>query len=158
MSGSSRRKGRSVQREGLGLLRAHGWSVVETSAGQHVEDAACFGRDGTQWSVEVKGDQTASMRALWRQTAAQAGERGADWIPLLLWRIDRGGWWLVCDALLSCWVPVTEARSVLHPPASMALPSIARWLARTGADPLPAVEFPGDMWALPASDAIEAAS
>ena len=135
--------------------------MVETSAGQNVEDACCVDPQGDFWSCEVKGDQTASLRSLWRQTETQAKARGDRYTPLLLWRIDGAGWWCVvstwtigeqwCDRLGA----FNGAHPTLSPPASMSLPAIARWLARANADPLPAVVLPGDLVAMPAVEALE---
>ncbi len=156
MTAASRAKGRRVQTEGLALLRHHGWEVVETTSGQTVEDACCMDPQGDWWACEVKGDQSASVRSLWTQTARQAAARGDRFTPLLLWRIDHGGWWCVVssDTIGEQWVQ-RFSRPALHPPASMSLPSIARWLVRAGADPLPIVHLPDRLVAMSAWDALE---
>jgi hypothetical protein len=160
---NSRAKGRRVQTEGLALLQHHGWQIIETSAGQNVEDAACVDPQGDWWSVEVKGAQARSVRELWRQTADQAKARGDRFTPLLLWRIDRGGWWCVVslDTIGEQWVDrlgalrEPDSHPRLDPPTSMALPTMARWLVRTKAWPLPAIHLAGDLTAMPAWDALE---
>lgn len=164
MTAMQRRKGRKVQSEGLALLLHHDWEIIETSAGQNVEDACCIDPQGDWWSVEVKGDQAASVRSLWAQTENQAKQRGDKWTPLLLWRIDRGGWWAVVsiDTIGEQWVDrqglfhEPPSAPTLTPPASMALPSIARWLVRADAAPMPSVFLADPLVAMPAWDALEA--
>ncbi|HET7734350.1 MAG TPA: hypothetical protein VFK52_00125 [Nocardioidaceae bacterium] len=160
---NSRAKGRRIQTEGLSLLHHHGWQIIETSAGQDVEDACCMDPQGDWWAVEVKGDQTASVRSLWAQARRQADDRGDRFTPLLLWRIDRGGWWCIVslDTIGEQWADRFGLFSHppaphLAPPASMALPTVARWLDRTNADPTPAVLLAGgELVAMPAGDALE---
>lgn len=155
MTVNSRAKGRRVQTEGLALLRQHGWDVHERPGGQDGDDCAAIDPQGDWWSVEIKGAQTASLRELWRQTRTQATVRGDRYSPLLLWRIDRGGWWCVVSlaTIGEQWVDCLGGAR-LDPPASMALPAIARWLVRANAAPLPTVHLPGSLAAMPAWDAL----
>ena len=81
MTAASRAKGRRVQTEGLALLRHHGWEVVETTAGQTVEDACCMDPQGDWWAELDAEPQTGvcatcrkpvTRRALWCDQACAA--------------------------------------------------------------------------------------
>lgn len=93
MGKASRDKGRRAQTEGRQLLLAEGWLCVDTSAGTDVEDVFAIDPHERRWSVEVTADQGISLTAKWGQAARQGEARGAA--PLMLWKIDRAGWWLI---------------------------------------------------------------
>lgn len=127
MGKASRDKGRRAQTEGRQLLEVAGWVTVDTSAGTDVEDVFAIDRAGDRWSVEVTADQGVSFATKWGQTSRQAHERGAR--PLMLWKIDRAGWWLIVDELD---VEPARARALeleLHPAGHVAVPTMVRQLA-----------------------------
>ena len=127
MGAASRAKGRRAQTEGSKLLVDAGFTCVDTSAGNAVEDVFALDPHGDPWAVEVTADGSISLAAKWRQAAAQAAARGVAVRPLLLWKIAGGGWWLVV-AEPPRRRPSNELE--LEPPASMAHRTYCRTLAR----------------------------
>ena len=157
MSGTrSRTKGRKAQTEGSALLTNARWQVVDTSAGRAVEDVFAIDPAGDQWSVEITADQQISLRAKWKQTTTQATNRNAS--PLLLWRFDHGGWWLVGSYEVSDrrreWDEVTFEPPVhKHPRAVVKAWWSLRPLPKCGA--MPVFLLPGGLTMAPAFDALE---
>lgn len=92
MGNMARRKGRAGQTVFAALLRARYWTVVDTSAGQAVEDVFAIDPDGAQWSVEVKNCRDITQAHM-RQARAQAERRRARW--MLASHIHGTSCWLV---------------------------------------------------------------
>lgn len=127
MSGArSRAKGRRTQTEGVKILTELGWTTVDTSAGMAVEDCFAVDNFGCQWAVEITSDQSISLPAKWEQAKAQAKARGVD--PLMLWKVDRAGWWLVARA--HAFAPRRDlATECSMNPARVSLPTWAKAMA-----------------------------
>ena len=91
MSGMSRTKGQTGEREIAAIIRdLTGWDV-RRKVRQHDGDSDLEGVPG--WSVEVKrhaGAGRADIARWWMQTSAQA--RKAVKLPVLLYRVDRDQW------------------------------------------------------------------
>lgn len=128
MGSASRSKGRRAQTEGSQLLVDAGWTCVDTSDGTAVEDVFAIDRHGSQWSVEITADQTISAGAKWRQAVRQAAERGEHVLPLMLWKVDRAGWWLIVDGLAVEPMRAHALELELHPPGHVSFPTMARQL------------------------------
>lgn len=89
MSGKSRTKGQSGEREAAALIRElTGWAV-RRRVRQHEGDADLEGVPG--WAVEIKRHRTATRGDIARWWA-QAVEQAGNLLPVLMYRADRDEW------------------------------------------------------------------
>lgn len=94
MSGlKSRRKGRAGQTTFAAMLRDRDWGIIETSAGQKVEDIVATCPDGTTYSVEVKKRRVIDMLAFRTQAMTQAAARKLPWMVAA--HVEGSSSWLV---------------------------------------------------------------
>jgi len=87
-----RNKGRRGQRAAKTLLGDRDYVVIETNAGEAVEDLIAE-KDGESWCVEVKNHKLINIPKFLAQARAQAAKRKKKW--MLLCRIDGTREWLI---------------------------------------------------------------
>lgn len=75
----SRTKGRVGQTEFSNMLKERDWTVVDTSAGQSVEDVFAIDCNGVQWSVEIKKTTMITLAHV-KQAMEQAKKRKVRWM------------------------------------------------------------------------------
>lgn len=92
MGKMARTKGRNGQTTFSRMLQDRDWTVVDTSAGQSVEDIFAIDLEGVQWSVEIKTTKMITPAHV-KQAMEQAKNRKAKW--MLANKIEGSSCWLV---------------------------------------------------------------